>query len=416
MRVLHLSYSDLAGGASVSAFRLHQALRAQGVESSMLVAKRVSDDPDVLQHRKFKSKWSRALRSRVEPRYIQWLAGGQVRQFSIGAMGCGPGDQIEELSPDVINLHWISGGFVSISDIARLRRPVVWTLHDMWAFTGGCHYAYDCEHYHESCGDCPQLGGGREDDLSRKTYLKKQRLWGGKPLQIVTPSRWLGECAAESSLFGGHPREVIPYGLDLGIFRPSPRKQSRERFGIDPSLPILCYGAVASLSDPRKGYDLLLEALRGARAELQAMGAEVLIFGTPEIKVETDPETGLRCHHVGHLSKQEDIALAYGCADVFVAPSRADNLPNTVLESIACGTPVAAFSIGGIPDMVRAGENGYLAEPFSTEQLGRGIVSLLADAGSEQRRGQISKAASAEYPEALQAQRYSDLYEKLVRG
>mgnify|MGYP001826404091 CR=1 FL=1 len=416
MRVLHISYSDLAGGASVSAFRLHQALRAAGVDSSMLVAKRVSDDPHVVQHRKFGSKWSRALRSQIEPRYIRWSAGGQVRQFSIGAMGGVGGDQIAQLAPDIINLHWVSGGFVSIGDIARLPHPLVWTLHDMWAFTGGCHYAYDCQRYTESCGTCPQLGSHQESDLSHKVYQKKRRLWGSGSLQIVTPSTWLGECAAKSSLFGSYPRELIPYGLDLEIFRPSPRVEARERFGIDPSIPILCYGAVASLSDPRKGYDLLLEALRGARAELQAMGAEVLIFGTPEIKVETDPETGLRCHHVGHLSKQEDIALAYGCADVFVAPSRADNLPNTVLESIACGTPVAAFSIGGIPDMVQVGDNGYLAEPFSTEQLGRGIVSLLADAGSEQRREQISKAAAAKYPEALQAQRYSDLYEKLVAG
>lgn len=316
-------------------------------------------------------------------------------------------------SCDVINLHWVAH-FVDYRLLGALmsrRLPIVWTLHDMNPFTGGCHYDNGCGRYMDCCGACPQLGSTIDADPSRRAWKRKQRALQeleSDCLHLVAPSQWMADAVRRSSLLGRFPVTTIPYGLDVDIFSPRSAEVGRRALEIPCDASVVLFVA-HSVSVQRKGLALLSQALASLH-DLPALFLLSLGSGAPDV------EGNIPHLHVGHISQERLLALLYSTADVYVVPSLQDNLPNTVLESLACGTPVVGFDVGGIPDMVRPGVTGLLAPVGEVVGLSAAIAEVLQD---DVRRAEMSRnsrcVAEDEYSLKVQAQRYLELYESLVR-
>jgi len=314
---------------------------------------------------------------------------------------------LKRFQPKLVHLHWVGAGMLRVEELARLRCPVVWTLHDTWAFTGGCHYTRDCVGYKTQCGRCPQLGSLHEDDYSHTLMKRKAKVFRKLDMTIVTPSRWLADIVRQSSLFADRRIEVIANGLDTESFRPVERHAAREYFGLSPDMPVLLFGA-QWVTDLRKGGDLLCEALKRLDRP-----CTLLVFGQGKLPLEAAPNVTVR--QFGSLADDISLAMLYSAADVFLCPSREDNLPNTVAEAFACGTPCIAFDINGLPDMIEHQKNGWLARPFDSADLAEGIRWLVQHPQPEQLRRAAREKAVSEYSMALMEERYVALYTDLLK-
>ncbi len=413
MKVLHLNVSDLSGGASRAAYRLHQGLMGIGVNSQMLVQTQDSDDQTVMSSNTKLGKDLTKLRSALSRLPLKLYPHGELSEYSSSWLPDGVAARVEQLAPEVINLHWISKGYLQIKTLARLKKPLVWTLHDMWAFTGGCHYSYNCDRYMDSCGACPQLGSDRNWDLSRWQWQSKAKNWRHLDLTFVSPSSWLAKLAQASSLGRDMRVEVIPNGLDVNRYKPVNRQIARSLLNLPQDKQLVLFGAINATSNQRKGFHLLYPALQSLSKSGWQDRLELVIFGSSQPK--NPPEFGFQSRYLGSLNDDISLALLYAAVDVFIAPSTQDNLPNTVMEALACGTPCVAFNIGGIPEMIEHQKNGYLAQPYNTEDLALGVAWILENRERHEKlcyfaRSQVEQEFSLE----KQAYRYLTLFNEIV--
>jgi glycosyltransferase involved in cell wall biosynthesis len=410
---LLINIADGFDGASRAAYRLHQGLRKSNVNSNMLVQYKYVDEKHVLGPQRLSSR----LLAKVKPYidivpvhlypqrqdltfYPQWAPDYIQRK-------------VKQMQPDILNLHWVCGGLLKIETLAKLNLPLVWTLHDMWPFTGGCHYSQECQRYTISCGSCPQLRSNKEKDLSRWVWQRKLNAWKNISFLIVTPSHWLAECSRKSALFRNQRVEVIPNGLDLQRYKPFNKSLVREWLNLPQDKLIVMFASNMATSDRRKGFHLLQPALKSLGHSGWSDKVELLVMGAGEPSPPMD--LGLKAHYLGTLKEDITMALYYAAADVFVAPSLEDNLPNTVLEALACGTPCVAFNIGGMPDLIDHQQNGYLAQAFEIEDLAQGIAWVLQDSDRLQKLSHAARAkAEKEFSLELQARRYISLYEEVL--
>ncbi len=378
MKILQVNTSDISGGAARAAYRIHKGLQGSGgINSRMLVQDKLSDDKTVIGPDNKIKKGFAKLRPTLDSAVKKIFAGGSKTIFFPAWLPFSDiPSWIKSIAPDIIHLHWICGGMLRIENLKRINKPIIWTIHDMWAFTGGCHYSDGCDRFQQDCGNCPQLNRSGENDLSWSILRRKKKAWSRLDITIVTPSRWLAECAQKSSLFKDRRIEVIHNGLDLNLFKPIDTTTAREIWDLPIDKKLILFGAMSATSGHRKGFDLLHEGLQQLAVRWSGK-AELVVFGSSE--PENPPDFGLPVHYLGHLHDDVSLALLYAAADVMVTPSRQDNLPNTVVESLACGTPVVAFDIGGMPDMIEHHINGYLAKPFNTSDLAAGINRVLSD-------------------------------------
>jgi glycosyltransferase involved in cell wall biosynthesis len=414
LKTLLLSTMDLEGGAARATYRLHDGLKRVGVDSRMLVQRKIGTDETVARDPGSFARLRALAAPHLDRLPLHLYAQQQRAHWGIGWLPTrATARAAMAVEADIVNLHWVSGGFLSIGALSGLGRPLVWTLHDMWAFTGGCHYSQGCAGYLQRCGRCPQLASTRERDLSRWVWSRKRKALDRLDLTIVTPSRWLADCARSSSLLRDRRVETIPNGLNLDRFKPIDRLLARDLLSLPQGRKLILFGALGSTSDPRKGFQQLLPALRRLASQGWSCEADVVIFGASEPK--DPPRIGLTTHFAGQVNDDLSLALLYSAADVFVAPSLEDNLPNTVLEAIACGTPAAAFSLGGMPDMIEHQQTGYLAKPLDSEDLARGISWILEDEvrGGALRRNARAKA-EREFELCANAQRYRELFAELL--
>jgi glycosyltransferase involved in cell wall biosynthesis len=312
---------------------------------------------------------------------------------------------------DVLNLHWVAR-FIDYRHFFEEcigDTPVVWRLSDLNPFTGGCHYDRGCGKYKTRCGACPQLGSTRENDLSREIWERKQTAFGAIPadqLHFVAQSEWIRDQVKASPLTERFPATVIPNGLDETVFRPRSTIGLRSALDIPTDHRIVLFVA-QSTKNQRKGFDLLQEALQ----ELSADAVTLVSIGSHQPALEAD----LSHVHLGSIQSDLLLSVFYSLADVFVIPSRQDNLPNTVLESMACGTPVVGFGTGGIPDMVRPDETGWLAEPEDASALRQAIAGALSDETERNRMAdRCRQIVEEEYTLDVQARAYKSLYESLL--
>ena len=409
---LLISSSDIDGGAARAAYRLHRGLKNIGVDSQMLVQNKQSDDYTVICPVSKIDKGIGKLKPTLDGLPIQLYAQRDRTPYSVQWLPDKLTEKVAKLNPDVINLHWINSGYLKIETIAKFKKPIVWTLHDMWAFTGGCHYNGDCMNYTTSCGNCPQLHSHIETDLSRWIWKRKARAWQNLSLTIVTPSHWLAKCAASSSLLKDTRIEVIPNGINTEQYKPIEKSIARSILSLPEDKQLILFGAMSVTSDPRKGFNFLQSALQNLSQSGWRERLELVVFGSSQPKNPT--KLGFKSHYLGRLNDDISLSLVYAAADVFLAPSVQDNLPNTVMESLACGTPCVAFDIGGMPDMIEHQQNGYLAKHFDIEDLARGIAWVLEDEERLQKLGVNGREkVEQNFTLEIQANNYLSVYQDI---
>ena len=418
--ILHIALDDGGSGAGRAAYKLHAGLRRLGHESSMFVSRKISDDPTVQAFEPPADQQSRQEREERRRRIKKdfELYGGSRPPYLIGdgftddRSANGP-ELLEQLpSCDLINLHWF-GNFLDYQTFFTTipeETPVVWTLHDMNAFTGGCHYDNYCGKFAYSCGACPQLGSDNDEDLSRQVWARKNEAFGrveDDRLQLVAVSHWLAEEAGRSSLLGGFPITTINPSLDSQVFAPRDRAAARSALGVPEDAAVVLFIA-DSLITRRKGFPLLAEALESLQ---DVPNLFLLSLG------HHDPGTIKNVPHLNLGYVEDDLALSgvYSAANVFVMPSLQEAFGQTVLEAMSCGTPVVGFDLGGIPDMIRPGITGELVPPKDPEALGKAIRGLLED---PERRATLSangrRMVVEEFAQDVQAGRYAELYRSML--
>ena len=424
MKIVQINTYDIRGGAARAAYRLHEGLLKIGQESQVLVVQKFANDETV-----YRVNLKEGEKSFEE----QLFFGAAIQEHYIDAHRTEisntlfslpyPGYDLSSLpmlkEAEVINLHWVAyyQSTATLRSLFALRKPVVWTLHDQWAFTGGCHYTAGCQKYRRDCVACPQLA---EDPFNLAAVILKDKLelFKGANLTIVTPSLWLADCAKQSKLFKELRVEVIPYGLDTDIFAPLPKAKAKKRLGIEADVVTLLFVAEQS-AEKRKGFQELLAAMQHCfyNAEFQELvqgeRIKLLCLGHSDYKADS---LRIPAVFLGYLDSEEEIRTAYAAADLFILPSLEDNLPNTILESMSCGTPVVAFDVGGVPDVVTNGVTGQLVYPGDVSQMGEAIVSLVLnpelrkEMGKRCRKNMIEKNSLTD-----QAERYGQLYQMLYQ-
>ena len=417
MNVLLVSTSDIEGGAARATYRLLQGLRQNQVQTQMLVQKKCSGDTAVVGVRATSGmhQASVGLRLTLDQLPLKRYPQREPSSFSPQWLPDRTITQIKDLNPDVVNLHWVNNGYLQIESLAALSKPIVWTLHDMWAFTGGCHYNQECDRYTHSCGTCPQLASSRQADLSQRIWQRKRKAWQKLNLTIVTPSQWLADCARKSSLFKDCRIKCIPNGIDTSVYRPIDRHVARDILKLPQDKYLLLSGSLGGIMDKRKGFHFLQPALQEISQSEWGDKLELVVFG--QSQPSHPPNLGLKTHYLGSLGDDYSLALLYSAADIFVAPSVQDNLPNTVMESIACGTPCIAFHIGGFPDMIEHQHNGYLAQAFNIKDLIDGIIWILSDQERYQKLAEHARAkAVKEYALSILASHYHQVFTQVLNG
>jgi glycosyltransferase involved in cell wall biosynthesis len=412
MKIIHLNYSDISGGAARATYRIHHSLIKKGVTSQMWVNKKISEDWTVKEP---SSKISRVL-NEVRPRLIRYILGKifktKDKVIHSSTLSSKWINHINNSDADIVHLHWIQNEMLSIKDISKIKKPIVWTLHDMWPFCGAEHYTDDnrwLEGYNSN--NRPDYESGF--DLNRWTWQRKKKYWK-TPIQIITPSNWLAKCVTKSVLMKNWPVSIVPNPIDTNSWRPIDKTFSREylNFPQDTQL-LLCGSAIGSSADPRKGFDLIQSCLKLLLKNKQNKNVELLIFG--QSRPEMPQDFGLPVHYVGNLQDETSLQCVYNAADVMLIPSRQDNLPNTAVEAHACGVPVVAFDIGGLSDIVKHQQTGYLAKAFDVVDFANGINWTLGHNKSMQLSKNARKHAELYFSEDKIAQEYTSIYNKILK-
>jgi glycosyltransferase involved in cell wall biosynthesis len=411
MKTLIVSSMDILGGASRAAYRIHKGFQSQGFGSVMLVQRKASDDPTVIGPAAKRDKVLNQLRPHFDSLPLQLYRNRNNIEWSVGWLPNSITGEIDKINPDIVNLHWINNGYLPWSFPAGIKKPLVWTLQDCWAFTGGCHYPFNCTGYQESCGSCPQLGSRHERDLSRLIWKQKAKHWQKSNITLVAISNWVAEGARHSSLFHKARIEVIPNGLDTQRFKPIEKQAAREILNLSPDKKLVLFGAL-DVTQKRKGFHLLSSALNNLRSKELHKNTELVIFGT--LNHDDKANFDFQLHNLGFLHDDYSLALLYSACDVMVVPSIEEAFGQTISESMACGTPVVAFKIGGIPDLIDHLKNGFLALPFDTEDLARGIDWILFKADQQKLRQEARHKAEREFSIACVTGKYLELYKDIL--
>ncbi|MBH8576322.1 glycosyltransferase family 4 protein [Nostocaceae cyanobacterium CENA369] len=406
MNILHINQYDILDGSAIAAHRLHQGLLNQGINSRLFVGRATTRDDRIAV---IPDKFPIATKLN----HLLWHLGLNyltiLNTFDI------PKHKFYQ-EADILNFHDILGGYFNYLALPHLTtdKPAVMTLHQMWSFTGHCSFSYECERWKIGCGKCPYPDEYPPIGIDN-THLEwklKNWIYNRSSLTIVAPSSWLAEQARQSML-NRFPIHHIPNGIDTEAYQPIDSEQCRSLLGIQPGKKVLMFGAI-DLNYTRKGGDLLLKAIQSLPESLKAETVLLIIGrgGEAISKVVDIPTVNL-----GYVSSDRIKSIAFSAADLFIFPTRADNLPLVLQESMACATPMVSFKVGGVPDMVRPGITGYLAEPDNVQDLCNGIIQLLEDEKLKESMSQnCREIALAEYSLELQVKSYLKLYINILQN
>jgi glycosyltransferase involved in cell wall biosynthesis len=409
MKVVHLNNADISGGAAIAAFRIHQSLLNRELNSRMWVNNAKSGEWTVSGPDK---KWKKILTQSRRHLIAPALKVMQTQNKILHSPAILPSfwsKQINQGDLDIAHLHWVGAEMASVSDIGNIKKPVVWTLHDMWAFCGAEHVSWD---------DRWQKGYTRKNrplhekgfDINRWTFKRKLRHWK-RPFQIVAVSKWLENCVKNSVVMKDWPVTTIPNCLNTNIWKPVDKALARKLLGLPVDIPIIAFGTYGANSEYHKGFDLLFEALQHLRG--QAKDIELAIFG--QVAPKNSPDLGFPVNFMGHLHDNVSLRLLYSAADLLVVPSRKEAFGQTASESMACGTPVVAFGATGLLDIVDHKINGYLAKPFESEDLASGIEYILNAPNYNELCNNARDKTIREFDSNLIAEKYEELYNIVLK-
>jgi glycosyltransferase involved in cell wall biosynthesis len=411
MRILHVSTSDFFGGASRAAYRLHRSLLADGIQSRMLVQSKASYEDTIFCTHNKAAKLISLIRPSMDKLLLKAYSGKSKTLFSPAWLPLGGVLKIiRHFNPDLVHLHWVCDGMIRIEDLAKINIPLIWTLHDMWPFTGGCHYNEGCEGYKRNCGTCKVLGSNLKNDLSAKVWQrKKSTLTSLTNLTFVGLSRWMANAASESTLLKNARKVNLPNPINTEIFAPFDKTQARKLFKIPEDKKLILFGAINATADRRKGFMELCDALR----LLNSHETELLIFGNSRLSYKPGFFSQI-IHCIGHLYDEVALRALYSAADVTVVPSLQENLSNIIMESLACGTPVVGFDTGGNGDLIDHMKNGYLATLSNSSDLAMGIKWVIEHSNSNMLKDKARQKALSFFTSTLVAKQYIKLYEEVV--
>ena len=417
MRVLIVNTSEKAGGAAVAANRLMDALNNNGVKAKMLVRDKVTDDITVV-------GLPQSLRSQWRFLWERWcvfchlhFSKKHLFALDIANAGFDITSLPEFKEADVIHLHWINQGMLSLKGIRKIiksGKPIVWTMHDMWPASSICHLTLGCHRYANGCGNCKYLPhGGSKGDLSAKVWKNKQKLYDGNSLSFVTCSKWLASEAKQSGLLSGHRIHTIPNPIDTRLYHPQDKREARFRTTLPVDKRIILFIAQKA-TNPYKGMDYLMEACRLLVTEHPEMKENTCVAILGGHSEELVGQLPFQVVSLGYVSEDQRIVDIYNAADVFVLPSLSENLPNTIMEAMACGVPSIGFKVGGIPEMIDHKKNGYVANYKDAKDLADGIHWILNEADSSE----LSKACLAKvmhnYSQHAVALNYIEVYNEAM--
>ncbi len=412
MKVVHLSTVDIGGGASRGSYALHQELVRQGVESVLVVEQQRSSDPDVRGDELPIQRLTNKVRHRLDLLPLRAYRGRRDGVFSLSAVPGNVVGRVRALNADLVHLHWVGASFVRPEDLERFGVPIVWTLRDMWPFTGGCHYSEGCDRYEQSCGRCPHLGTNRDRDLSRWVWSRKQRSWMEVDITPVAISRWTGDQARASSLFGHRDVRVIHNAIDVEFWSPQSKEAAKRVLNIPMDKQVVLFIAL-SIGDTRKGFSHFVDACRELSEQQPGDGLYAVVVGATAPADRVD--LGVPAQFLGALQDDTAIRNVYAAADVTVVPSLEEAFGKTAAESLACGTPVVAFDSTGLAGVVGHKTTGYLAKPFEADDLASGVTWIL---GQQDRWEELSdnarESATERFSLKLQARKYVELYEEVL--
>jgi glycosyltransferase involved in cell wall biosynthesis len=408
MKVLHIIAGDLNGGAAKGAYYLHQGLVKQGVDSRILTnsLSTLGDDrvKSVINNKR--SRIKNVIRNKLDSLPAYFCKNREKRIFSTGIVGFNFTKTKEYKEADIINLHWINGGFVNIKHLKKIKKPIVWTMRDMWPMTGGCHYPLSCENYKIGCGRCKQLNSNKKHDLSR-FILKRKEKYIPKHIKLIGISSWLTEKVRESYLFKDFDIRTISNNIDSNDFFPIDKKIAKDILGIKTDKKVILVGA-KNIKDFYKGFDKFIKSIQN----LNTNDYYLCFFG----KMEKGVKNKLRFEYkdFGYLTDTISLRLLYSASDVFVAPSIQEAFGKTLTEAMSCETPVVCFNATGPKDIVSHKIDGYKAKPFSSEDLAKGIEWVLNYGNYEDLCKNARKKVVENFDSRVIAEQYKKLYEEIL--
>lgn len=417
MRVLLINTSERIGGAAIAANRLMESLKNNGIKAKLLVRDKQTDEISVVGLDK---NWRNIVRF-VWERFIIWKANHFKKNnlFAVDIANCGTDVTLlpEFKQADVIHLHWINQGMLSLKTIQKIQesgKPIVWTMHDMWPCTGICHHARECTNFQTECHNCPYLyGGGSNKDLSNKIFKKKMKLYKSAPITFVACSDWLRKKALSSALLAGQTVITIPNPINVNLFHPNNKQEARSKSMLPKEGKLMLFGSV-KVSDKRKGIDYFIESCKILNEKYPELKEQlsVVVFGNQsEALAHSLP---FRIFPLNFISNDHDLVNLYNAVDLYVTPSLEENLPNTIMEAMARGVPCVGFNVGGIPEMIDHLHNGYVAQYKSSEDFANGIHWLLSNPDYKEISEQASHKAASCYSEGIIAKHFIEIYNKIT--
>lgn len=416
MKVVIISTYETHGGGSIAAKRLSLALnKTSEVEAKLLVDLAQTKDPQVTEvaNTKWKKRWRKLHFILERLLFIPFELSKKERySFSTAYFGTDIRKHPLVQEADVLHLHWVNQNFLShknIRQLIELGKPMVITMHDVWYFTGGCHYTRECDHFTKNCGNCVLIKHARENDMSHKAWKIKHDMYSDR-MKFVACSNWLANLAKTSSLLKQEQVSCIPNPIDRSVFNQKDKQLSRKVFSLPEDKILILYVAV-KVDNERKGYHYLSAALKKIYESDSALKKDIEIVVMGGVDDPSLVNFYFPTHFLGRLSNVDSIVSCYNAADLFIAPSLEDNLPNTIVESISCGTPVVAFNIGGIPDIIEHKYNGYLAAYKDESDLVNGIEWVLAQTDISEKC--LEKAENI-FSESVVSPQFIDLYRSLL--
>ena len=409
LKVYHLSYADNIGGAAKATFRVHKALKKYGIQSKILVNKSITNDPDII----YTSNLIEKNYIKLKPRLIKVLSNFLItKNQSLHSPSLIPSNWhqiVNNSNVDIVNLHWVQKEMISIKNISQIRKPLVWTFHDMWPFCGAEHVSSDNRWINGyKTNNRPPYESGF--DLNKFIWNKKLKFWN-KSFSIITPSKWMAECVHKSFLFKNSKVKVIPHCIDLDFWSPINKKEAKQLLGIQKDIPLLLAGTLNSNDEPNKGFDLLKHSL--SIFKKYNLKVNIAVFGQREKHSQNNLSKEVL--YLGTINEDTKMRIIYSAADLVMVPSRIESFSNIAMEAQCCGTPVVSFSTSGLKDVVEHKKTGYLAKPFEAYDFAKGLYWCLNQSSKNNNLGKQARLRSKNlWNEKKISNSYKEYYEEII--